>query len=321
MRALVTSSGSLLGQGIIRSLLDSKLHPTIIACDPDPYSAGLYWTPNRRKIPTVKDSNFIEKFSGLLKEEQPDVVFIGTDTELEILSIHKEELEKTYNTKIVVSSTEVVRIADDKYLTYKFLKDNNFDAPESSLIDEVDELVKKVGFPLIVKPRVGARSVGVHLVKNETELKYALDKVPNAVIQECVATSNDEYTAGTLYFDNQCQASIVMRRELRDGNTFKAYVDSYPELNAQVKEVCEALKPFGPANFQFRLPQNGKIKIFEINSRFSGTTPLRMRVGFNEVDMVLNYLFNGEKIVQPVVPNLVILRNWTETVVQTKDII
>lgn len=112
-----------------------------------------------------------------------------------------------------------------------------------------------------------------------------------------------------------------MRRELRDGNTFKAYVDSYPELNAQVKEVCEALKPFGPANFQFRLPQNGKIKIFEINSRFSGTTPLRMRVGFNEVDMVLNYLFNGEKIVQPVVPNLVILRNWTETVVQTKDII
>lgn len=315
MRALVTSSGSLLGQGIIRSLLASSLKPEVIACDPDPRSAGLYWTPYRRLLPIAKDPSFLDKFSKLLNEERPDVVCVGTDAELEMLAIHREELEKLHNTKIIVSSPEVVRIADDKYLTYQFLNQNGFAAPDSRLKGKEYELVEKYGFPLIVKPRIGARSVGLHLVKNQAQLDKALEDVPNAVIQECVATSNDEYTAGTIYFEGKCQASIVMRRDLRDGNTFRAYVDKYPELNKQVQEICNALKPFGPANFQFRLPENGKIKVFEINSRFSGTTPLRMHAGFNELDMILKYMFNGEPIIQPEMPKLTILRNWTETII------
>jgi carbamoyl-phosphate synthase large subunit len=315
MRVLVTSSGSLLGQGIIRSLLESSLKPEVIACDPDPRSAGLYWTPFHRLLPIAKSPLFMDKFIELLKEEKPDAVCVGTDVELSLLADRKEELESTYNTKIIVSSPEVIRIADDKYLTYQFLKLNGFDAPDSRLVGQEQELVQLYGFPLIVKPRIGSRSVGLHIVHNQAELASAISAVPNPVIQECVATSDDEYTAGTLYFDGKCQASIVMRRDLRDGNTYRAYTDKFPELNAQVQEVCNALKPFGPANFQFRLPKNGKIKIFEINSRFSGTTPLRMHAGFNELDMILRHMFNGEPIVQPEIPKLTILRHWTETIV------
>ncbi len=309
MKVLVTSSGSLLGQGIIRSLLESELKPEVIACDPDPRSAGLYWTDHRRILPVAKDPTFLDKFCDILKEVKPDAVCIGTDAELELLAIHKENLEVTYNTKIIVSTPEVVRIADDKYLTYQFLTNNGFDAPVSCLHNNgnIKNLIEQVGFPLIVKPRIGARSVGVHLVRNETEL-------------ECVATPEEEYTAGTLYFDNKCQASIVMRRDLRDGNTFRAYVDSYPDLNKQVQEICNVLKPFGPANFQFRLPSNGRIKIFEINSRFSGTTPLRMRAGFNEVEMVLRHILLGESIKQPEVSKLIIMRHWSETVINASDL-
>lgn len=315
MRVLVTSSGSLLGQGIIKSLLASSLNITVIACDPDPRSAGLYWTPHRRLLPVAKDPLFLDKFINILYDEKPDAVCVATDAELEILSIHKEEIEKKCCTRIIVSSPEVIRIADDKYLTYQFLKQNGFDAPDSCLKGEEHKLVEKYGFPLIVKPRIGARSIGLNLVKNQNQLDKALEEVSNAVIQECVATNNDEYTAGTIYFSGKCQASIVMRRDLRDGNTFRAYVDRYPDLNKQVQEVCNALKPFGPANFQFRLPESGKIKIFEINSRFSGTTPLRMHAGFNELDMILKYMFHGEPIIQPEIPKLTILRHWTETII------
>lgn len=321
MKVLVTSAGALLGQGIIRSLQQCSEPVDVIACDPDARSPGLYWTKYHRLLPFAKDPKFIDKFSDLLGEERPDAVCIGTDMELSLLAPRKDELETAFKTKIIVSSPDVIRIADDKYLTYKFMKENGFEAPDSRLLGQEQELVKQYGFPLIVKPRIGARSVGLHKVNNQQELEQALAAVPNAVIQECVADSDSEYTAGSIYFDGECKATIVMRRDLRDGNTFRAYVDKYPELNEQVRAMCNALKPFGPANFQFRLPKDGKARVFEINSRFSGTTPLRARAGFNELDMILNYLFHNRPIVQPEMPKLTIMRHWTETVITDEEMI
>lgn len=321
MKVLVTSAGALLGQGIIRSLQAADIPDMhVIACDPDPTSPGLYWNEHSRLLPFARDPKFIDKFADLLNEEKPDAVCVGTDPELSLLAANQQQLESTYNTKIIVSSPEVVRIADDKYLTYQFMKKHGFTPPDSRLQDQAEELVDLYGFPLVVKPRIGARSVGFHLVNDLDELHQAIYEVPNAVVQECVGTKNDEYTAGTLCFDGECKASIVMRRELRDGNTFKAFVDAYPELNQQVQAFANALKAFGPANFQFRLV-NGVAKVFEINSRFSGTTPLRMHAGFNELEMTLKYLFFGTPIVQPPARKLTIMRHWTETVINSGDLI
>jgi len=107
----------------------------------------------------------------------------------------------------------------------------------------------------------------------------------------------------------------VMRRDLRDGNTYRAYVDTYPELNHQVHRLAEALGAYGPANFQFRVDRSGSAKVFEINARFSGTTPLRMRAGFNEVEMVIRRIVRGEPISQPEVSPMTIVRYLTETVI------
>ena len=83
--------------------------------------------------------------------------------------------------------------------------------------------------------------------------------------------------------------------------------------------MAEAFGPYGPANFQFRLDAQGRAKVFEINGRFSGTTPFRMRAGFNEVEMVLRRILLGEPIKQPSVHPMTILRHFTETVVPTRE--
>jgi carbamoyl-phosphate synthase large subunit len=168
---------------------------------------------------------------------------------------------------------------------------------------------------LIVKPRVGARSIGVVKVANHAALAAAVAAGGRVVIQECVATDEQEFTAGTLTFDRRCGASIVMRRDLRDGNTYRAYVAAYPELDAQVRRMAEALGAYGPANFQFRVDAGGNAKVFEINARFSGTTPFRMRAGFNEVEMVLRHVVLGEPLEQPAIQPMTILRYFDELVV------
>lgn len=320
MKILVTGAGALLGQGIIRSFRDSSLDPTIVSVDPNALSAGLYWCDRRYLVPMAKDPNYLDEIRKILARESPDAVLVGTDVELMVFARHRQQLEQEFDTTIVVSSPNVISVADDKYLTYQFLKDNGFDYPESALPGEEQRIIDTVGFPLIVKPRVGARSVGVHRVESRDELRRAVEAVEEPVIQECVASSDDEYTAGVVVFDGECHASIVMRRDLRDGNTYRAYVEKFPELNARISRIGEALDPFGPTNFQFRLDDENRLKVFEINARFSGTTPLRAIAGMNGVDLCLRHLLEGASIPEPEIEPMTILRHWSETVVRSDEI-
>jgi carbamoyl-phosphate synthase large subunit len=321
MKVLVTGAGALLGQGILRSLSSSQLGVTAIAVDPSPLAAGLYWTPHHALIPLARSEAFLPAIEAILERERPDAVLVGTDVELGVLAEARARLEQKYGTHVVVSSPQVVGIADDKYETFRFMSAAGFMPPATVLPGRENELAREVGFPLIVKPRVGARSVGVHLVRTTEELARAVAEGGQVVIQECVGTPNDEYTAGTLTFDGRCDASIVMRRDLRDGNTYRAFVEPFESLNEQVRAMAVALGAYGPANFQFRLDAQGRVRVFEINGRFSGTTPLRMHAGFNEVEMVLRRVVLGEPIRQPRVEPVTVLRYWSETVIRNDQLV
>lgn len=321
VKVLVTGAGALLGQGVIRSLLESSLGAEVVAADPSEHAAGLYWVARRYRLPLAADPRYLDVLEDVLARERPDAVLVGTDVELPILAAHRDRLERAHGTRVVVSDPRVVRIADDKYETFRFLRAAGLDAPDSALPDEpgaVDALIARVGFPLVVKPRIGARSVGVSVARDRDELARALAGRAGLIVQEHVASERDEYTAGALYFDGACRAAIVMRRDLRDGNTYRAFVEPFPRLVAAVRALAEALRPYGPANFQFRL-DGERVKVFEINARFSGTTPLRMRAGFNEVELVLRHVVHGEPIAQPAIRPMTILRHWSETVVRPDE--
>jgi carbamoyl-phosphate synthase large subunit len=320
MKILVTGAGALLGQGLIRSLERSALKPTLICVDPSPLAAGLYWGHQAHRVPLANDADYGDAIRRILQRERPDAVLVGTDVELAFFARERAALEREFGTHVIVSSSEVVEIADDKWLTYQFLKQNGFDHPDSALPADAAALMKRVGYPLIVKPRRGARSVGVSVVRSDRELEAALSGVEGLVVQECVAGPDQEYTSGLLCFDGRCAASVTMRRDLRDGNTYRAYaLPDFPH-DAVLRRTAERLGPHGPVNFQFRLA-DGRVKIFEINGRFSGTTPLRALVNFPEVEMVLRHVVRGEPVRQPVVAPSVILRHWSETVVDPAHLI
>lgn len=314
-KVLVTGAGALLGQGLIRCLLKSRHVSEIMAVDPDPLAVGLRWAQRSAILPLAADSEYLSVLESYIRSFRPDVVFVGTDVELLILAQNRARLEAAYNVHVVVASPRVVGIADDKYLTFRFLRKHGFAAPDSALVGGHENLVETRGFPLVVKPRVGARSVGVEVVDNWRDLERAIEAVRDPIVQECVATDAEEYTAGTLTFGGDCKAAIVMRRQLRDGNTYRAFVQPLPEMESQVRALATALNAYGPANFQFRL-DDGVVKVFEINARFSGTTPLRGHAGFHETELVLRYLLAGEPVTQPTVQEMTILRHWSETIVR-----
>ena len=320
MKILVTGAGALLGQGLIRAIRASTLDANIIAVDPNPLSAGLYWADASRLVPMADDPHYLERLCEVLALERPDVVIPGTDVELLTLAESRSKIEEDFATHLIVSSPAVVRIADDKWLTSQFLRNEGLGYVPSCLPGDEDELIAEYGFPLIVKPRVGARSVGFRVIRDVEELQRSIALQTGIVIQRYVGSDAGEYTAGTLTFDGKCQSSIVMRRDLRDGNTYRAFVEKDSGLKMFVQAAAERLQAYGPANFQFRLDE-GIPRIFEINSRFSGTTPLRARSGFNEVEMSVRKILFDEPVLQPDIEPLVFLRHWSETVVRPEDIL
>jgi len=199
MNILVTGSGALLGQGIIRSINAIKDNSLIIhAADPDYRSSGNFISNKAHKIHFANHPNYIERIKEIIKNENIDVILIGTDTELPILAKYKKEIESEYSVKIIVSSTDVIDIANDKWKTAKFLKEKGFDYPKSVMannLKEVIEFKKNVQFPYLAKPIDGARSKGLLIIENEQQLEEVIANPQNLVIQEFLNDDSGEYTS------------------------------------------------------------------------------------------------------------------------------
>ena len=67
-----------------------------------------------------------------------------------------------------------------------------------------------------------------------------------------------------------------------------------------MKNICIKLNNFGTINIQFMKKNNTYLPI-EINSRFSGTTPIRAHYGFNEPEMAIRSYYLNEKITPPTI--------------------
>jgi carbamoyl-phosphate synthase large subunit len=103
-----------------------------------------------------------------------------------------------------------------------------------------------------------------------------------------------------------------LHRELLDGTTWRAEAGEFPAARAEAVRIVEALRPMGPSNVQMRIDRGCPV-CFEINVRFSGTTPIRARLGFNDVEAALRHYVMGEPARNlPRVTRGIALRYWNE---------
>ena len=313
-RILVTGAGALLGQGILRSLNYSKNKYYVVSADPDVRSTGHALADKSYVIPFAGDEKYLERIEGIIEEEQIDLVLIGTDVELPFFAGKKEYLERKFSVKVVVSKPRSIEIANNKWKTAQFLKENGFPYPVSALTTDKNailELKETAGFPFIAKPVDGARSKGLRIINNNDDLEEICSYENNLVVQEKIGDEEGEFTTGCLVFNGKCVAVVSLVRDLRDGNTWRAYRKEDSPYDEQIAKIAENLGVEGPANFQYRI-KDGKPVVFEVNCRFSGTTPLRMMYGFNEVEALVQFYLENEPVNKPSLRAGTILRTFSD---------
>jgi carbamoyl-phosphate synthase large subunit len=314
VNVFVTGAGALVGQGILRLLRMMKRRVRIITGDPDHRASGHWLGDKAYVIPMAKDPAYLPAIERLVMHEKIGIIFPGTDVELHLFAGARERM-KALGAHVVIHSPRVVEIADDKWLTAQFLKENGFPFPAGALASDAAAaraLAAAQGFPLFAKPRRGARSVGARVLKTMADLEAVLSPNSDLVIQEYLPDQPGEFTAGAVGgIDGQVGGVVVLRRDLREGNTYRAYHDGSDRYEAQVTAIARALGISGPANFQFRV-KNGEPVVFEINARCSGTTPLRAMFGFNEVEAVVENVAEGTPIPRPTLRAGAVLRVWSD---------
>jgi len=321
-KILVTGAGALLGQGILRCLNFSKSKYYIITADPDYRAQGHCLGNKAYIIPFANDPSYVNVIEKIIVEEKVDAILIGTDVELVIFAEHKKYLEEKYSVKIIVSNSSVITIANNKWLTAEFLRENEFPYPLSALttdINKINFLKSNTSYPLITKPVDGARSKGVKIINNQKELEEICSYKNNLVVQELLSEEQGEFTTGCIVVEKKCKAIVSLKRDLRDGNTYRAYRNGQNKHDELIGKIAETLGVEGPVNFQYRI-KNGEPIIFEINGRFSGTTPLRYMFGFNEVEALINHLFGIKEIKQPVLRDGSVFRTFSDVFVENTQL-
>ncbi len=318
-RVLVTSVGGNIGQGVVKSLRAGSRKYYIVGIDKEPLSAGFCFSDASYTVPRVTDSAFPEQLLRIIQKEKIEAVYVCSPQELEFYSSQKVALESAGDTLIFVNPQEVVRIGQDKLLTIDFLREYGYPYLESVAVTDrkgVSDLIQKIGFPLLVKPRKGYTSRNVFVVNSSQELEAISSIVPDLIVQRYLPDHDNEYTASVLSGpDKKVRASIILHRYINLGTTYRTELVQDESLTLQVLGICERLGVIGVCNVQFKVV-DGKAFVFEINPRFSGTSGIRYLYGFNDSEMIFELFRLKQEISQPDLHPLVVLRYWNETVIR-----
>ncbi|NMD70852.1 ATP-grasp domain-containing protein [Bacillus sp. DNRA2] len=267
----------------------------VIAVDCDPTAPALYHADLFEIVPRIDAPDYIPRLKELCKKHQVTGILSLIDPELSLLASVKEELALE-GIRVIVSQQAVVDLCFDKYMTAQFLQEHNLPAVPtfidfSEVMDALN--VGELQFPLIVKPRFGSASIGLHKVTTLKELMVFQNDGGEWIVQPFI---DGEEIGCDCYIDllSEKTTNIFMKKKIRmrAGETDKSIAMKDSSLKRVIERLIAVLKPHGPIDIDcFKI--GAGYHISEINPRFGGGYLHAHEMGQNFVKNIIRNL-NGE---------------------------
>lgn len=319
-------AGGGLGEQILKALRLAGDRYTVVGGDMNPEAKGLAEVEHPLTLPPASAGNYLETVARACRDHRVRALFPGSEPELAVLS-RGREIFRELGVFLPVNPPEVLDVCLDKFKTNQWLTAHGFDFPATFFIAAPEDLarVPDSALPAVLKPATGGGgSNNLHLAQSPEELRflgqYLLWNLGPFVVQQYVGRPNSEYTVGVLTdMDGEFINSIALKRSILSGLSNRLKVKNrsgredlgdvlavssgvsqgrigrFPEITSVCEAAARALGSRGPLNVQCR-EHRGRVYVFEINPRFSGTAPLRALAGFNEPDLLIRRHLLGEKI-------------------------
>jgi len=260
--------------------------------------------------PQIYDDSYIEFLLSFCVKNEIRAIISCFDIDLPILAANKKRFEDK-GVIVVVSSPEVTRICNDKWLTYRKVTELGLKSPKTCCSYEKVLFELRNGllsYPVILKPRWGMGSIGIYTANNEDELSvlYAKlhheifntylrfeskeDKEQCIIIQEMIKAQ--EYGLDVFNDLNGNLTTIVAKKKLamRAGETDIAeIVNNQPFLEVGTI-LSKNLRHVANLDVDCFMDDSGTVYVLELNCRFGGQYPFSHLAGVNFPKQIIEWL-------------------------------
>lgn len=318
------TGGGGFGEQIAKALRCAKTPYRLVCTDTSLISTGAELADLFLRLPPARDPDYISELLMLCRRNQIRALFPGSEPEMLKISEHRDQFAAE-GIFLPINPDAVIRLCLDKVSLSKRLSELGFEIPDFRQVRALPDIEGFDRYPMVLKPSVGSGgSSDVFIAQTVGErdwyARYLLGLYPEFIAQQYVGTPEDEYTVGVLTdMNGDLLNSIVLRRRISSalscrlkvpnrtgrgelGQTLvissgisQGEIGHYPAIAEASEAIAQAIGARGSINIQCRL-SNGKVHLFEINPRFSGTTSLRALAGYNEPDILIRKHILGESI-------------------------
>lgn len=319
--------GASLGTEILKCLNLARNYE-IFGCDISPFAYGHYQEGFVETF-LVDRERYVFSVKEICKAKEIRAVIPGGEEPMKLLGSSADEF-KAMGVYIAGNSREVISTCENKQRLFDHIKTLRLPMPRTIAVNNENE-IGDFPYPCIIKPATGtggSRFVFLASDRNEALLysRYVLENCETILLQEYIPLDEGEFTIGVLSLpDTRVVGSIAMQRmfhaklsvqaSTRMGLISSGYsqglIDEFLKVRAQAEEIAKALGSTGPINIQGRTHE-GILFPFEINPRFSASTYLRAKAGFNEIDIYLQYILRNKEPVFPKIRHGYYLRSLSE---------
>jgi carbamoyl-phosphate synthase large subunit len=264
-----------------RSARELNLKLTVVGIDTAPeLSPASHLVDHCFKVPRCTDPDFVPAVLRICRSQEVKLIIPTIDPELPVYA-ESQNLFAAAGTMVLVSSPETIRIAADKALTNAWFAGNGLPTVRQAKVADVRSNQDGWVFPVVVKPRRGSASVGVHRVTSPHALASMMSG-DDLVVEE-LAVGVEHTTNVFVDSEGRCLCAIPHRRlEIRGGEVSKGITIKNVTLMELARRAAERLPGArGPLNVQAFVSEAGEIRFTEINARFGGGFPLAYQAGAN----------------------------------------
>lgn len=259
--------------------------------------------------PLIYDEEYIIFLKSYCQDHNITAIISLFDIDLHILAKNKKEFE-SIGVRIVVSDENVIDVCNDKWKTYKFLKEVNINTPITFLKPNVAvEAINNgdINFPVIIKPRWGMGSISIQQADNEEELLILYKKVKRQIFssylsfesqqdrENCVIIQEmiqgEEHGLDVINDLNRNYQNTIVKRKLamRSGETDSAITIASPYLKSIGKLLSDKLQHIANLDVDVFLVDEVAY-VLEMNARFGGGYPFSHLAGVDLPKAIIKWL-------------------------------
>jgi len=238
------------------------------------------------------DELTFERVMDIIELENPHGVVVSTGGQIPNNLAMKLDAQ---NVPILGTNAQDIDGAEDRAKFSAMLTENGINQPEWSALtsmEDIDEFIKRVGFPVLVRPSYVLSGAAMNVCSNEEELKRFLQLAANVSEDHPVVVSKFIEHAKEIEMDAVAKNGEILAYAISEHIEFagvhsgdatiqfppqKLYVETVRRVKRISRQIAKQLHINGPFNIQF-MARDNDILVIECNLRASRSFPFVSKV-------------------------------------------